>query len=56
MEGGSIKVLKKIGELCAGFCGLMEMMFICGKNRVYGDLLTILATLQTYLSVAIQAV
>ena len=31
MEGGSIKVVKKIGEFCAGFCGLGEMMFICGK-------------------------
>ena len=31
MEGGSIKVVNEIGEFCAGFCGLMEMMFICGK-------------------------
>ena len=31
MEGGSIKVVKEIGEFCAGFCGLTEMMFICGK-------------------------
>ena len=31
MEGGSIKVVKENGEFCAGFCGLVEMMFICGR-------------------------
>ena len=31
MKGGSIKVVKENGEFCAGFCGLTEMMFICGK-------------------------
>ena len=31
MKGGSIKVVKENGDFCAGFCGLVEMMFIRGK-------------------------